>query len=95
MVEADHESVIKSLIVSGVGLSLLREDLARSLEARGEVLIWGKAELGTTLRFIYPADRANDPLIAALLQVIRQVWQIAEPAQAQPEPAKRVRAKAK
>jgi len=95
VVEADHEAVIKSLIVSGVGLSLLREDLARSLEARGEVYIWGKAQLGTTLRFIYPAERANYPLIAALLQVIRQVWQIAEPAQAQPEPPKRARAKGK
>ena len=86
--------MIKSLIVSGVGLSLLREDLARSLEARGEVFVWGRAQLGTTLRFVYPAERAGDPLLGALLQVIRHVWGIAEPVQEQPVPAKRARAKA-
>jgi DNA-binding transcriptional LysR family regulator len=83
VVEADHEAVIKTLIVSGVGLSLLREDLARSLEAEGEVCIWARAELGTTLRFIYPADRAADPLLGALLDVIRDVWQLAAAAPAQ------------
>jgi DNA-binding transcriptional LysR family regulator len=93
VVEADHEAVIKSLIVSGVGLSLLREDLARSLEARGEVCVWGKAELGTTLRFVYPAERGGDPLIAALLDIIRQVWGIAESGQVQALAARRKRAR--
>jgi DNA-binding transcriptional LysR family regulator len=93
VVEADHESVIKSLIVSGVGLSLLREDLARSLEARGEVCVWGRAELGTTLRFVYPAERATDPLLVALLDIIRSVWGIAEGGQVQDLPAKRKRAR--
>jgi DNA-binding transcriptional LysR family regulator len=93
VVEADHEAVIKSLIVSGVGLSLLREDLARSLEARGEVCVWDKAELGTTLRFVYPAERGGDPLIVALLDIIRQVWGIAESGQVQPLTARRKRAR--
>jgi DNA-binding transcriptional LysR family regulator len=93
VVEADHEAVIKSLVVSGVGLSLLREDLARSLEARGEVCVWDKAELGTTLRFVYPAERGGDPLIAALLDIIRQVWGIAESGQVQALNARRKRAR--
>jgi DNA-binding transcriptional LysR family regulator len=84
VVEADHESVIKSLVVSGVGLSLLREDLARLLEAQGEVCVWGRTELGTTLRFVYPAERAADPLLVAVLDIIRHVWGIAESAQSAP-----------
>lgn len=93
VVEADHESVIKSLIVSGVGLSLLREDLARSLEAHGEVCVWPRAELGTTLRFVYPVERATDPLLVALLDVIRHVWGIAESAQAGEPAVRRKRAR--
>jgi DNA-binding transcriptional LysR family regulator len=83
VVEADQESVIKSLVVSGVGLSLLRQDLAKSLEAEGEVYVWPKAELGTTLWFIYPTERARDPLILALLEVVRDVWGIEAPRKVQ------------
>lgn len=77
VVEADHESDIVSLVSSGVGLSLMREDLARGLEAGGEVCVWEPARVTTTLWFIYPAARANDPLIAALLEVVREIWRAA------------------
>jgi len=74
VVEADHESDIVSLVGSGVGLSLMREDLARELERKGEVCVWAPARAVTTLWFIYPAARANDPLVAALLDVVRETW---------------------
>jgi DNA-binding transcriptional LysR family regulator len=74
VVEADQESVISSLVVSGVGLSLMREDVALAKEAAGEVCLWGKGRATTTLWFIYPQERADDPVIRALLDVIREVW---------------------
>jgi DNA-binding transcriptional LysR family regulator len=77
VVEADQESVINSLIVSGVGLSLMREDQARAAEAAGEVVIWGKSRLATKLWFIYSAERAGDPVIGALVEVIRSIWNLA------------------
>jgi len=91
VVEADQESVIKSLVVSGVGLSLIREEPALALEATGEVFVWPGAALGTTLRFVYPAERAGDPLLIALRDVIRHVWGIAEEAPAAVPVAKRAR----
>ncbi len=82
VVEADNETVISNLIESGVGLSLLREDLARAKEAAGEVCVWPAARPRTTLWFIYLAERQADPLSAALRDVLEQVWRPASRAAA-------------
>jgi DNA-binding transcriptional LysR family regulator len=74
-VEADQEAVISSLVVSGLGLSLMRESLAVKREKAGEVCIWPRARLHTTMWFIYLAERKHDPLIAALLAVLSEIWQ--------------------
>lgn len=76
LVEADQESVIKSLVVSGVGLSLLREEVAHKLERAGEVCIWPHAKLRTTLSFIYRLEHAQEPSITVLLQLLREVWNL-------------------
>jgi DNA-binding transcriptional LysR family regulator len=81
VVEADQESVIANLVVSGVGLSLIREDLALAKQAAGEVCIWRDVRLETTLWFIYRRARKDDPAIRALLGVLRDTWKLArEPA---------------
>jgi DNA-binding transcriptional LysR family regulator len=74
IIEADQESVISSLTVSGVGLSLMREDVALAKRATGEVCLWEKGRATTTLWFIHPQERADDPVIRALLEVIRETW---------------------
>ncbi len=77
VVEADQESVIANLVESGVGLSLIREDLALEKEAAGEVCIWRDVRLETTLWFIYLQARKDDPAIRALLGVLRDTWKVA------------------
>jgi DNA-binding transcriptional LysR family regulator len=77
VVEADQESVIANLVESGVGLSLIREDLALEKEAAGEVCIWRDVRLETTLWFIYLQARKDDPAIRALLSVLRDTWKFA------------------
>ena len=86
VVEADQESVISSLVVSGVGLSLMREDVALAKEAAGEVCLWKKGRATTTLWFIYPQERADDPVVQALLDVIRDTWALRQ--RRVPAPAK-------
>jgi len=76
VVEADQESVIASLVVSGVGLSLIREELALEKEAAGEVCLWRDVRLDSTLWFIYPRARKDDPVIRALLDVIADTWDL-------------------
>jgi DNA-binding transcriptional LysR family regulator len=70
VVEADNEAVIANLVESGVGLSLLREDLALDKERRGEVAVWPHSRPATRLWFVHRADRADDPVIAALAQAL-------------------------
>ena len=74
--EADNESVIASVVRSGVGLSLLREEIALAMQEEGQVVIWEPARLATTLWFIYPLDRASDPSIGAVLAILHELWQL-------------------
>jgi DNA-binding transcriptional LysR family regulator len=76
VVEADQESVINSLIIAGVGLSLMREDYAHAAEAAGQVVIWGKERLHTALWFIYPTQQAHDPVIVALNEAVHDAWSV-------------------
>ena len=74
VIEANQESMIANFVVSGVGVSLLPDPLALDLQAAGQLCIWGKAFLRATLWFIYLSERANDPLIKGLVEVLRETW---------------------
>jgi len=74
VVEADNEAVIRSLVVAGVGLSLIREDVAREAEAAGEVVLWPGAHIETPLQFIWPRARGAEPAIAALVGLVEAAW---------------------
>jgi DNA-binding transcriptional LysR family regulator len=76
VVEADQEAVISSLVVSGLGVALMREDVALEKCTAGEVCLWNDVRLNTTLWFIYQRERRNDPLIRALLSVQEKLWDL-------------------
>jgi DNA-binding transcriptional LysR family regulator len=71
---ADHESVVSSLVASGLGVALIREDIAGRMAEAGEVCLWRDARVATTLWFIYLRSRELDPVIRALLDVLKDVW---------------------
>ena len=75
LMEADNEAVIRSLVASGLGIALVREDLAQEGEAAGELVVLPETRLPTTLQFIYASDKREEPEMRALLDVIRDVWQ--------------------
>jgi DNA-binding transcriptional LysR family regulator len=78
VVEADQESVISSLVASGVGMSLMREDVALEREAAGEICLWDQGRGTTNLWFIYLQERTEDPVVRALLDGVRDTWDLAE-----------------
>jgi len=82
-VEADNEGVIANLVQSGVGVSLVREDVAAAMQKAGKVFVWQEPRLPTTLWFISLAERAQDPLIAVLVRMLRELWNTT-PAAARP-----------
>ena len=75
IVEADNESVINNLVESGVGVSLIRDEIATQSVDAGRSVIWQGSHVTTKLWLVHLADRAADPLLAALDDVLRDVWQ--------------------
>ena len=71
---ADYEAIMKALVCSGKGLSIMREDEAEAAFADGELCIWPHGDLKVDLSFITLREREEDPLIQALVQAVRQVW---------------------
>lgn len=92
LIEADNEAVIRSLVTSGLGVALVREDLALEGEAAGELVVLPETPLTTTLQFIYANDKGEEPEMGALQDVIRDVWQVEPPERhAANDPAARAR----
>ena len=56
-VSADDETVITSLVVAGLGVALVRDEVARARAAEGELVVWPGAAIETTLWFVCPAAR--------------------------------------
>ena len=79
VVEADDEFVVSSLVMSGVGIALMREDLALEKVRTGEICLWRDVRLSTTLQFIYARERQYDPAMGALLQTLEEVWHLSPP----------------
>ena len=74
VVEADQESSMISLVSSGVGLCLMREDLAQRAASNGELAIWDGIRQPCSLSFIYPNSQSDNPMLQAMLRVLRQTW---------------------
>ena len=74
VVECDEATLPQSLVRAGVGLALVREDVAIPASERGELFVWPHARVGAMLAFIYPRTAEHDPAMVALLSVLRKVW---------------------
>lgn len=74
VVEADNESVINNLVESGVGVSLIREEIATQSVEAGRSVVWPGSQVTTQLWLVHAAERGADPLLLALLEVLREVW---------------------
>jgi DNA-binding transcriptional LysR family regulator len=83
-IESDNESVIANLVESGVGISLVRDEIAIVSAAAGRCVIWPGATVPTRLWLAYAADRDADPLLMAVLDVLREVWSDTPEPEAQP-----------
>ncbi len=92
LIEADNEMVIRSLVASGLGVALVREDLAQESAAAGELVVWSDVRLATTLQFIYSGEKREEPEMRALQDLITDVWR--EPAAA-PTKERRARKRAR
>jgi DNA-binding transcriptional LysR family regulator len=77
-VEADQEAVISSLVGAGLGVALMRRDLADA--APDTIAILGDTRIVTPLAFVYRRERERDPPIEALRGVVADAWSAGEAA---------------
>jgi DNA-binding transcriptional LysR family regulator len=73
-VEADQEASMLDLVRQGLGLCMMRENLAEAAQERGEVIVWPGIRRLCPLSFIHPRARAQEPIFAALHSVLDGVW---------------------
>ena len=59
-----------SLLISGTGLSLIRDDQAEELLESNDIIIWDKIKYPLPLSLTYQKKRVKDPIIQCLLNVI-------------------------
>ena len=69
-IEVDQEASMVSLVKSGVGLCLMREEVIRAAARDGELIFWDGAVPLCPLSFIYPENRREDGATAAMLHVL-------------------------
>ena len=61
---------------SGLGLSLLREEVALPASERDELVIWPHIRVAALLCFIYPKTMEHDPALTATISQLRSVWSL-------------------
>jgi len=79
-IEVNNDLLVRTLISDGVGIGLVRRDLAEEGERQGH---FGLAPIGlatTSLLFVFAQARRDDPLLQALSDGIRAVWGLPAPA---------------
>jgi DNA-binding transcriptional LysR family regulator len=74
VIEADQESIIRSLVGAGVGVSMLREDVVREAVAQGDIVTWPEGTARTVLSLVYLIEREQSPEIRVLLRAVEDVW---------------------
>jgi DNA-binding transcriptional LysR family regulator len=86
----DQEATLYNLVAAGVGLTLMLSKEARI--ATDNIFIVEDKAGHLDLSFIYLKKRDEDPLIKAILRVIRSLWGLSEqgiaPGETAPKPAK-------
>ena len=73
-VEANNDLVIRTMVASGVGLSLVRSDHAEKGARAGTMSLSPVAVAGTELLFAFRKARREEPAIQALVAELKGVW---------------------
>ncbi len=83
---SDQEDALHSMVKAGVGVGIVRKDIAEKGEQDGYFYIPPTDIPSVSLDFIYLKKRANDPIIRAFKNALNTIWDI-DPAEAQHQEA--------
>lgn len=75
VIECDHLSAIQGMVESGLGLALVREDVATLMAADGDYLIWPHVKLTSQLVFVFRATDESSPATIGMISVLKNCWE--------------------
>ena len=73
---ADQEPLVNVLVTNGIGLAVMMEEEARDAVAHGKAAMWDQVLGCVDLNFAYVKNRSADPMVKALVDSIRNVWNV-------------------
>jgi DNA-binding transcriptional LysR family regulator len=76
VVESDSEAIITSLVMAGVGLGLMREDLALEAAQSHKVYVLPEASAETWLMLFHVKARSGEAAIAAFMAAAGALWRL-------------------
>jgi DNA-binding transcriptional LysR family regulator len=71
----DQESIIRSMVRAGAGLSLLQEQEVIGDVASERLAIWAKEPLTMTLSFACLKRRKDEPRLQTLFSILSRIWE--------------------
>lgn len=76
VLKTSDDSTRLALVKSGLGLSFLEKEEALLAEKNQTIQIISTLDFPTTLHFVIAKNRVDEPVISALMQEIRILWQL-------------------
>jgi DNA-binding transcriptional LysR family regulator len=76
---ANDENTKLNLLKEGVGLALLVAEECRPLVECGDIVVWDTNPIYCDLNFAYLDRRKDEPLLSALINIMKPVWHDAKP----------------
>ena len=75
VIECDHLSAIDGMVRAGLGLALMREEVATSMAADGEYFIWPHVKLESQLIFVFRASEESSSSTVGMISVLKNCWE--------------------
>jgi len=76
IMNSDDQAGMDALVRAGAGCALLREELALQGAKRHDFTLWGQAKIDATLGFAVSAEKAAEPILVALISLLKTLWNI-------------------
>jgi len=74
VVMSDDERTKLDLVRDGVGVSLLEHAALTADIEQKKIIVWEHQTFTAKLHFAYSASRKNEPLLRALLPIVKDIW---------------------
>lgn len=78
VMNSDDLANIDALVRAGAGCALMREEVALMGAQHRDFVVWSHAKVDAVLGFAVSQEQAADPVMMALVSMLREVWDLQE-----------------